>query len=148
MTQILFCFLFFNCYLAAPRPTFGHCQGGSLFNPTLITAFTYFDPKVNGSLVTRLGHKARTSTYWGLNWKPSNSQCNTLTHQATLKLILLLQFAVMHRNLIHPQDEFFILLTIKNCHSPPPPSSLVLQQVISIYQQNNTNMTINNIEYI
>ena len=30
---------FFNCYLAAPRPTLGHSQGGSLTNPMLITAF-------------------------------------------------------------------------------------------------------------
>ena len=30
---------FFNCYLAAPRPTLGHYQGESLTNPMLITAF-------------------------------------------------------------------------------------------------------------
>ena len=31
--------IFFNCYLAVPRPTLGHCRGGSLTNPMLITAF-------------------------------------------------------------------------------------------------------------
>ena len=30
---------FFNCYLAAPRPTLGHCRGGSLTHPILITVF-------------------------------------------------------------------------------------------------------------
>ena len=29
---------FFNCYLAAPRPTLGHCRRGSLTNLMLITA--------------------------------------------------------------------------------------------------------------
>ena len=49
--------LFFNCYLAAPRLTLGHSQEDSLTNPMLITAlFNYFDPKLTGSLVTRLGH--------------------------------------------------------------------------------------------
>ena len=28
---------FFNSYLAAPRPTLGHYQGGSLTHPMLIT---------------------------------------------------------------------------------------------------------------
>ena len=28
---------FFSCYLADPRPTFGHCRGGSLINSMLIT---------------------------------------------------------------------------------------------------------------
>ena len=46
---------FFNCYLAAPRPTLGHYRGDSLTHPMLITAFYIFDPKVTGSLVTRLG---------------------------------------------------------------------------------------------
>ena len=48
-------YFFFNCYLAAPRPTLGHYRGDSLTHPMLITAFFYiFDP-VTGSLVTRLG---------------------------------------------------------------------------------------------
>ena len=38
---------FINCYLAAPRPTFGHYLGGSLTHPMLITAFLLyiFDPE-------------------------------------------------------------------------------------------------------
>ena len=49
-------FFFFNCYLAAPRPTLGHYQGDSLTHPMLITAFFYiFGPEVTGSLVARLG---------------------------------------------------------------------------------------------
>ena len=32
-------FLFFNCYLAVPRPPLGHSWGDSLTNPMLITAF-------------------------------------------------------------------------------------------------------------
>ena len=29
---------FFNCYLAAPQPSLGHCQGSSLTDPMLILA--------------------------------------------------------------------------------------------------------------
>ena len=32
---------FFNCYLAAPRPTLGHYQGGSPTHPMSITAFLH-----------------------------------------------------------------------------------------------------------
>ena len=54
-SKLVFLF-FFNCYLAAPRPTLGHYRGDSLTHPMLITAFFYiFDLKVTGSLVTRLG---------------------------------------------------------------------------------------------
>ena len=74
---------FFNCYLAAPRPILGHCRGGSFTNPMLITAFSYFDLKVTGNLVTRLGLKARPSTQWDLNREPPDSESHTLTHQAT-----------------------------------------------------------------
>ena len=55
--------VFLKCYLVAPRPTLGHCRGGSLINLMLITTFlTYFDPKISRSLVTRLGPKAWPST--------------------------------------------------------------------------------------
>ena len=83
---ILFIFFyFFNCYLVDPRPTLCHCWGDSLTNPMLITAFdSRFDPKVAGSLVTRLGPQAWPSAYWGLNRDPSTSHCNALTHYATL----------------------------------------------------------------
>ena len=36
--SLLFSFNVFNCYLAATRPTLGHCWGGSLTNKMLITA--------------------------------------------------------------------------------------------------------------
>ena len=78
-------FLFFNCYLAAPRRTLGHYWGSSLTNPMLITAFdSWFDPKITRSLVTRLGLRTRSSPWWSLIQNPSDSQCNALTHSATL----------------------------------------------------------------
>ena len=50
---------FFNCYLAAPRPTLGHYRGGSLTHPMLITCVLhirpegYWDPRSEvGSLST------------------------------------------------------------------------------------------------
>ena len=53
---LLFSFFFCNCYLADPWPTLGHSQGDSLTSPMLLTKFfNFFDPKVTGSLVTRLG---------------------------------------------------------------------------------------------
>ena len=33
---------FFNCYLAAQRPTLGHCCGGSLTKSMLLTAFATY----------------------------------------------------------------------------------------------------------
>ena len=38
------CF-FFNCYLAAPRPTLGHYRGGSLTPPMLITCVLHIRPE-------------------------------------------------------------------------------------------------------
>ena len=50
---------FFDCYLAAPRPTLDHFQGGSLTNPMLITTFFFlFRPK---------GHPERRSEVGSLN---------------------------------------------------------------------------------
>ena len=37
--------IFFNCYLAAPWPTWGHSQGNSLTNPILINAFYLCRPE-------------------------------------------------------------------------------------------------------
>ena len=55
---------FFNCYLAAPRPTLGHCRGGSLTNQMLITVFdSWFEPKVTVGFITRVGPKGRPSVY-------------------------------------------------------------------------------------
>ena len=42
---VFFCFCFFNCYLADPRPTLGHSQGDSLTNPMLIAAFYLIRPE-------------------------------------------------------------------------------------------------------
>ena len=43
-------YLFFISYLAAPRPTFGYFQGGSITNSMLITAFdTYLIPRLPGA---------------------------------------------------------------------------------------------------
>ena len=42
---VLFLKKFYNCYLAVPRPTFGHSQGDSLTNPVLITAFVPIWPE-------------------------------------------------------------------------------------------------------
>ena len=36
---------FFNCYLAAPRPTLGYSQWDSLINSMLITVFYLFQPE-------------------------------------------------------------------------------------------------------
>ena len=38
------CNSFFNFFLAAPRPTLGHCRGDSLTHPMLITAFYLVQP--------------------------------------------------------------------------------------------------------
>ena len=62
-------FSFFNCYLAAPRPTLNHCRWGSLTNPMLIT---------------RLGAEARSTTKWSLNRDTSDFEGNSLTQQATV----------------------------------------------------------------
>ena len=37
--------LFSNCYLAAPRPTLGHYQGGSFTHPMLITCILHIRPE-------------------------------------------------------------------------------------------------------
>ena len=41
----IYIFYFFNCYLAAPRPTSGHYRGDSLTHPMLITAFLHIRPE-------------------------------------------------------------------------------------------------------
>ena len=44
-SYICFFFVFFNYYLAAPRPTSGHYRGDSLTHPMLITAFVHVRPE-------------------------------------------------------------------------------------------------------
>ena len=43
-----------------------------------------FNPKVNRSLIAKLGPKAWLNTLCCLNWDPANSECKPLTHQASL----------------------------------------------------------------
>ena len=38
-------FYFFCCYLAVPRPAWGHFRGESLTNPMLITVLVQFRPE-------------------------------------------------------------------------------------------------------
>ena len=47
--------VFFNCYLAAPRPTLGHSQGGNLTNSMLITACYLYQPKVYRESRSKVG---------------------------------------------------------------------------------------------
>ena len=46
---------FFNCYLAAPQPTFDHFQGDSLINPLLITASELVRPKGHAEPCNKVG---------------------------------------------------------------------------------------------
>ena len=48
-------FFFFNCYLAAPRPTLGHYRGGSLTHPILITSVLNIRPEVHRELLSGVG---------------------------------------------------------------------------------------------
>ena len=48
--------VFFNCYLAALRPTMDHSQGDSLTNPMLITAFELFWPECYREPHNKVGH--------------------------------------------------------------------------------------------
>ena len=75
---------FFVCYLAALWPPLSLSQGARLSKLMLITALLIlsFDPKVTGSLVTKLGPKA----YHVVGFDPGTFQfwMNALTCQATL----------------------------------------------------------------
>ena len=55
--KMLECFLFFNCYLAAPWPTLGHSQRDSLTNSLFITEFLLFQPEGHWDSCNRLVHK-------------------------------------------------------------------------------------------
>ena len=81
------CFLesvFLICYLAAPRPTLGHCQGDSLTNPMLITVFlilisTWSSPWTSWrDCVLKPGEHLVV-----FEPEASDSECNALNHQAT-----------------------------------------------------------------
>ena len=45
LLHILLSLHFFNCYLAAPRPTLGHCRRDSLIHSMLISAFLKLRPE-------------------------------------------------------------------------------------------------------
>ena len=62
--------LFFNCFLAAPRPTLAYYGGDSLNNPVLITVFVHFRPE---------GHREPRNEVGSLV-VPSDSDYNALTH--------------------------------------------------------------------
>ena len=47
--------IFFKLLFGCPTANFGPLSRGSLTHPMLIAVFYIFDPKVTGSLVTRLG---------------------------------------------------------------------------------------------
>ena len=66
---------FFNCYLAVPWPSLGHCRGGSVTNSILISVYRYlYDLEVTRSLVMRCG----------LNRDPSHYKSNALNLKASL----------------------------------------------------------------
>ena len=67
-------FDFFINYFAAPRSTFGRWRRCSLTYPMLITQHIWFDLKVTGSLVTRLGPKAQLNASVRLEPGTSNSE--------------------------------------------------------------------------
>ena len=68
---------FSNCYLAALRPTLGHCRVTSLTSLMLNHCFCLnFDQEVTGSLLKRLGWPSDgqgwSSVQWDLNRYPSD----------------------------------------------------------------------------
>ena len=85
------CYVFFNCHLAAPRPTLGHYRGGSLTHPMLNTCVLHIQPegyceprnKV-GSLSPAeylVGFEPRTFWFW--------SQClNPLGHYVVQLMLI------------------------------------------------------------
>ena len=54
----------FNCYLATPRPTFGHYRGVSLSNSVLISALKQLWPDVNRNLIAKLGRYKPPGDLW------------------------------------------------------------------------------------
>ena len=83
-TYLFLYFPFFNCYFAAPRPTFCHYRGGSLTQPMLITGYLHVQPVA--WFAKGLGPYVWPNAQWSLNWEPSNSDYNALTHWVTLPI--------------------------------------------------------------
>ena len=64
------CKNFLSCYLANHDHLWAIIKGTASLNQFLSVALLIFEWKVPGSLVTRLGPKARPGSYLGLNMKP------------------------------------------------------------------------------
>lgn len=71
----------FSSYLATPRPTWSQLRGDSLTHLMLNMYYNLFYPTVTGSLVTRLGPKARLSP--SVDFETSESE---LKHLPTVAL--------------------------------------------------------------
>ena len=88
--QLICACFYFNCYLASPRPTLGHYQGGSLTHLMLITCVLHIGPEDHeeprnevGSLNSTeliVGFEAGTFWFW-------SQHLNPLGHFATLVII-------------------------------------------------------------
>ena len=59
---------FFNCYLAAPRPTLGHYRGGSLTHPMLITCVLHIQPKGHRQPRNEVGSLSSGKHLVGFEW--------------------------------------------------------------------------------
>ena len=98
-------FNFFNCYLAAPRPTLGHYQGGSLTHLMLITSILHIRPEghrgphnVVGSLSPAeclVGFEPGTFWFWSQCLNPlghsppsTQPQCCLTFHELGFKCCL------------------------------------------------------------
>ena len=77
------CVCFFNCYAAAPGPTFGNYRGDNLTNPMLITGFWQIWPKCHLELCNKTSEafsyqsnliRDILETYWEDNFRPSFKQ--------------------------------------------------------------------------
>ena len=71
--------LFFKCYLAVPRPTLGHSQGGSLTNSMLITAFVHVPSKDHRGSHNKVGSLSLAEHLADFDWEPFDSDCDALT---------------------------------------------------------------------
>ena len=70
--------IFFNCYLAAPRPTLGHYRGDSLTHPMLITAFfLHFRPEGHREPRNEVGYLSLAERLVG--FEPGNLPILTTT---------------------------------------------------------------------
>ena len=66
---LLFCFI---CYLAAPQPTLGHCQGGSVINPMFITTLYLFRPEAHWEPRNEVGSESLAEHLVGFEPGPSS----------------------------------------------------------------------------